>query len=94
MNFKDKPLEAFWDNPDENLPRHVPPELRRATYRKLQILDAAKTLQDLRVPPSNHLEKLNGDRSGQHSVRVNKRWRICFVWTEDGAKEVEFCDYH
>lgn len=64
------------------------------TYRKLQILSAAHALQDLRVPPSNHLEKLSHDRKGQYSIRVNDRFRLCFVWTDEGAKGVEFVDYH
>ena len=94
MYFKDRALELFWMDPDANPPRSVPPQLRRITYRKLQMLDAAHSIQDLRVPPSNHLEKLEGNRKGQYSIRVNKQWRLCFVWTEDGAREVEFDDYH
>jgi len=61
---------------------------------KLEILDAAETLQDLRIPPSNHLEKLTGDRSGQYSIRVNIRWRICFEWENGNAYRVEIVDYH
>jgi len=62
--------------------------------RKLQILDSAADLNDLRVPPGNRLEKLVGDRRGQHSIRINDQWRICFRWTEDGAHDVEIVDYH
>lgn len=58
------------------------------------MLDAAESLNDLRVPPGNRLEALKGDRSGQHSIRVNQQWRICFVWTEAGAQDVEIVDYH
>ncbi len=62
--------------------------------RKLVILDAAESLQDLRIPPGNRLEKLSGDREGQHSIRINERYRICFVWREGDAFEVEVVDYH
>ena len=94
MEFKDRDLELFWDDPDLNPPRRVPPQLRRILYRKLQMLDAAHDLRDLRIPPSNHLEKLQHDRAEQYSIRVNEQWRICCVWTMEGAKGVEFCDYH
>ena len=63
-------------------------------YRKLLMLDAAETLADLRVPPGNRLEALKGDRAGQHSIRVNDQWRICFTWTPAGAADVEITDYH
>ena len=62
--------------------------------RKLVILDAAETLEDLRVPPGNRLEKLRGDRAGQHSIRVNDQWRICFRWMAGNADDVEIVDYH
>ena len=94
MEFKDRELALFWIDPDGYPPPSVPPELRRKLYRKLQMLDAAFDLRDLRIPPSNHLEKLKYGRAGQHSIRVNDQWRLCFVWTSEGAKEVEFCDYH
>ena len=68
-------------------------ELQRAAYRKLMLLDAAETLDDLRIPPGNRLEKLSGDRQGFYSIRVNDQWRICFDWAE-GAYEVELIDYH
>ena len=61
---------------------------------KLAILDAAASIEDLRSPPSNRLEKLDGDRKGQHSIRINKQWRICFKWTASGPTDVEVCDYH
>ena len=94
MEFKDRDLEAFWEDPDMNPPRRIPSQLRRIVYRKLQMIDAAADLRDLRIPPSNHLEKLQRDRAGQHSIRVNDQWRLCFTWTAEGAKGVEFCDYH
>lgn len=94
MEFKDRDLEAFWEDPDMNPPRRIPSQLRRIVYRKLQMIDAAADLRDLRIPPSNHLEKLQHDRAEQHSIRVNDQWRLCFTWTPEGAKGVEFCDYH
>jgi len=62
--------------------------------RKLQMLDSAASLDSLRSPPGNRLEALSGKRSGQHSIRINKQWRVCFVWTEAGIYEVEVTDYH
>lgn len=94
MRFHDKDIEAFWDDPDAHPPRRVPPACRRMLYRKLQMLDAAHDIRDLRIPPNNRLEKLKGNRVGQYSIRVNDQWRLCFIWTSHGAEEVEFCDYH
>ncbi|PSB26816.1 type II toxin-antitoxin system RelE/ParE family toxin [Stenomitos frigidus] len=75
--------------------RHYPPDIQRIALRKLLILDAATSLNDLRVPPGNRLEKLVGDRQGQHSIRINHQWRIWFVWTnENNAVQVEIVDYH
>jgi len=62
--------------------------------RKLAMLNAAGRLEDLRVPPGNMLEALSGDRKGQHSIRINQQFRVCFVWTANGPKDVEICDYH
>jgi toxin HigB-1 len=62
--------------------------------RKLLVIDAAETLNDLRVPPGNRLERLRGDRAGQYSIRINDQWRICFTWTVAGAADVEITDYH
>ena len=75
-------------------PRRFPADLQRAMLRKLLILDAAERLEDLRVPPGNRLEKLRGDRVGQHSIRVNDQWRVCFRWQGSDAFEVEIVDYH
>ncbi|MGB8841939.1 MAG: type II toxin-antitoxin system RelE/ParE family toxin [Aliidongia sp.] len=69
-------------------------DLVRRAVRKLKQRNAATTLDDLRVPPGNHLEALDDDRAGQHSIRVNKQWRICFIWKDGHAYRVEFCDYH
>ena len=62
--------------------------------RKLDMLDAAKCLEDLRIPPANRLEQLKGDRAGQHSIRINAQWRICFIWANGAAHRVEIVDYH
>ena len=69
-------------------------EIIRSARRKLEIMEAATTLADLRIPPSNHLEKLKGDREGQYSIRINLQWRICFVWDNGDAFDVEIVDYH
>ncbi len=74
--------------------RRLSPDIQRKARIKLEILDAAEALQDLRVPPSNRLEKLSGDRQGQHSIRINDQWRICFVWQDGDAYRVEIVDYH
>lgn len=94
MKFKDSDIERFWIDPERFTPRRVPPNCRKALYRKLQILDAACDLRDLRIPPNNRLEKLKGDRAGQYSIRVNSQWRLCFAWTNKGPERIEFCDYH
>jgi len=72
----------------------LPPDLHRAALRKLRILDAATSLDDLRSPPANRLEKLAGERRGQHSIRINDQWRICFRWSDGDATDVEIVDYH
>jgi proteic killer suppression protein len=71
-----------------------PAELYRIAQRKLAMIDAATSLEDLRVPPSNHLESLRGDRKGEHSIRINDQWRICFIWKDGNAYGVEVTDYH
>lgn len=71
-----------------------PSDLVRAAQRKLAMIDAAVELRDLRSPPGNRLEALKGNRAGQHSIRINDQWRICFVWKDDGAHVVEIADYH
>ncbi len=67
---------------------------KKAAERKLTMLDSASDLKDLLSPPGNRLERLKGDRAGQHSIRINDQWRICFVWKSDGPYEVEITDYH
>lgn len=75
-------------------PKGFPADLLRPTIRKLTMIEAAIVLEDLRSPPGNRLEALKGDRKGQHSIRINDQWRICFVWTDAGAENVEIVDYH
>jgi len=70
------------------------PDVHRIALRKLLLLDAAEKLEDLRMPPGNRLEKIIGNRQGQHSIRVNDQWRVCFRWSEGDAYEVEIVDYH
>ena len=69
-------------------------DVQRIAYRKLVVIDAAESINDLRIPPGNRLEKLKGNREGQHSIRVNERWRICFRWKAGDAYDVEITDYH
>ena len=74
--------------------RRLPEDIQRRAQRKLMILNNAMNLNDLRVPPGNRLEAMSGDREGQHSIRINEQWRICFVWDEGDAYQVEIVDYH
>lgn len=89
--FRDKSTAALFAGKP---PRRVPPDLRKRAREKLDLLHSARTLEDLRVPPANRLESLEGRRNGQHSVRVNDQWRICFQWHDGDAFEVELVDYH
>ncbi|MBW9089175.1 type II toxin-antitoxin system RelE/ParE family toxin [Rhizobium wenxiniae] len=77
-----------------NVPKGFPADLARRAVRKLAMIESARELTDLRSPPGNHLEALKADRRGQHSIRINDQWRICFVWTDAGAENVEIVDYH
>ena len=90
-SFGDRETERLWRR--EHV-RSLDPRVLRTALRKLAILDAAVTLDDLRVPPGNRLEALKGDRRGQHSIRINDQWRICFTWTDTGPEDVEIVDYH
>ena len=74
--------------------RRLPPDIQRRARIRLQRVVAATVLSDLRVPPSHRLEALRGDRPGQHSIRINDQWRVCFIWTDQGAMEIEVVDYH
>ncbi|MCG3133297.1 MAG: hypothetical protein HMLKMBBP_00422 [Planctomycetes bacterium] len=75
-------------------PRAFPADIYQRAYRKLAILATAARLDDLRAPPGNRLEALRRDRAGQHSIRINDQWRVCFVWRDGGAEQVEVVDYH
>ena len=90
-NFKDKEAESIFNRQRS---RRLPPDIQQVALRKLRMLNRAQNLQDLRVPPANRLERLSGNRAGQHSIRINDQWRICFVWTESGPDGVEIVDYH
>jgi proteic killer suppression protein len=92
-------IRSFRDKQTENIFRRervkgFSQDVRRASLRKLLILDAAESLDDLRVPPGNRLEQLKGKRKGQYSIRVNDQWRVCFVWSDGDADDVEITDYH
>ena len=94
-----KMIKEFADSKSEKLfsgqrPRRLPSQILKRALIKLSVLDAADSLEDLRVPPGNRLEKLKGNRSGEHSIRINDQWRICFKWREGDAYSVEIADYH
>ena len=91
MSFRDEDTESLWRTGKS---RRIPANLRRVAARKLMILNAALAIENLRVPPGNHLEELERDRKGQHSIRVNDQYRVCFVWREGNAYDVEIVDYH
>jgi len=90
-SFKCKETEKLFHG---RFSRRIPRDIQRFASRKLEILAAAGELKSLRIPPSNHLEKLKGDRSGQYSIRINGQWRICFTWKGGNAHGVEIVDYH
>ena len=95
VDFEDKGTEDVYNGINSRQARKtLPVELRRIALRKFYFLENAVNLEDLRMPPGNHLEILHGDRRGQHSIRINDRYRICFVWCEKGPKRVEVVDYH
>ena len=90
-SFADRETALVWNG---RRSRRLPSDIQNVALRKLRMLNQAKTLDDVRVPPANHLESLKGKRRGQHSIRINRQWRICFVWTEGGPEHVEIVDYH
>ncbi len=90
-SFNDKETEKVYGR---EVSRKLPEEIQQVALRKLRMINNAKNLNDLRIPPANNLEKLKGDREGQHSVRINDQWRICFKWKDGDAHEVEITDYH
>jgi proteic killer suppression protein len=90
-SFRDRKAERLFHRDHV---KELPPSIHRAALRKLRILHRATRLQDLRVPPSNRLESLKGNRSGQYSIRINDQFRICFRWSSGDAFDVEIVDYH
>ncbi len=90
---RDSETEKVWRG---QFSRHLPNQIQAIARRKLRMLNNARTLDDLRLPPANHLEleRLAGDREGQWSIRINDQWRVCFVWADGNAEQVEICDYH
>jgi proteic killer suppression protein len=91
QSFADEQTRKVWAR--EHV-RHFGPDLQRMAQKKLRLLNAAETINDMRIPPGNRLEKLSGDRNGQYSIRINDQYRICFIWTAAGPSEVQIVDYH
>jgi proteic killer suppression protein len=89
--FASRETEIIWRG---EVSRKLPRDIQQVALRKLFMLDKAQTLNDLRIPPANRLEALKDDRKGQHSIRINDQWRICFMWTENGPSSVAIIDYH
>jgi proteic killer suppression protein len=89
--FRSKETEKIYNR---EISKKLPIDIQRTALKKLWMLDAAPDINSLRIPPSNHLEALKGERKGQHSIRINKQWRICFVWNNGDAFDVEIVDYH
>ena len=90
-SFADPETGLIWSG---RRSRRLPPDIQAGALRKLRMLNQARDLNDLRVPPGNRLEALRGDRRGSYSIRINDQWRICFVWTDAGPSGVEIVDYH
>jgi proteic killer suppression protein len=90
-SFNDREAEKIWAG---EVSKRLPGDIQAVARRKLRMLNNAGTLEDLRIPPANRLEALKGGRKGQHSIRINDQWRICFVWKGDDAFNVEIVDYH
>ena len=91
QDFADRETERIWSGLRS---RKLPIDIQLVALRKLRLLNQARVLNDLRVPPGNRLEPLRGDRDGLHSIRINQQWRICFHWSEGGGSRVEIADYH
>lgn len=91
VSFKDKETKKIWK---QEYSKKLPTDIQRIGLRKLIIINSAKDLEDLRIPPRNKLEKLEGNREGQYSIRINDQWRICFYWKNGAASSVEITDYH
>jgi len=91
VSFRDTETATIWEG---RRSRRLPTDIQTVALRKLRLINNARTLDDLRVPPGNRLESLGRDRRGQHSIRINDQWRICFVWRDGHAHQVEIVDYH
>jgi len=91
VSFRDRETERLWQSGRN---RHLPADLQVRAFKRLAILNAAVTLDNLKVPPGNQLEALRGNRAGQYSIRINDQYRVCFVWRDGNAFEVEIVDYH
>jgi proteic killer suppression protein len=91
VSFRDTETATIWEG---RRSRRLPGDIQSVALRKLRLINNAKRLDDLRVPPGNRLEALQAERHGQHSIRINDQWRICFVWREGHAHQVEIVDYH
>jgi proteic killer suppression protein len=91
VSFADRETASVWEG---RRSRRLPTDIQSVALRKLRLVNNARRLDDLRVPPGNRLETLRGDRIGRHSIRVNDQWRICFIWRDGNAHEVEIVDYH
>ncbi len=89
--FKDWEAEKIFNREKS---RKVPQDIQRVAFRKLRMIENAETLDDLKIPPSNRLEKLKGDRAGKYSIRINDKYRVCFEWHDNNAFKVEIVDYH
>mgnify|MGYP003406454572 CR=1 FL=1 len=95
VSFHDSGTEDIFNGLNTREARQTcPQQLWRIAARKLDILDKVESLEELKEPPGNNLETLSGDRSGQHSIRINRQYRICFIWTSNGPTDVEIVDYH
>jgi proteic killer suppression protein len=95
VSFKDKATEDIFNGEPSRASRKVCPQtIQRVAARKLDQLDSVVSLEELKVPPGNRLEALSGNRKGQHSIRINNQFRICFCWGESGPEKVEITDYH
>jgi proteic killer suppression protein len=91
QSFADAETSLVWTG---RRSRRLPSDIQSVALRKLRLLNQARNLNDLRIPPGNRLEALKADRQGQHSIRINDQWRICFVWDEGGPRDVQIVDYH
>jgi proteic killer suppression protein len=89
--FKCKETEKIFNR---SYSKKLPRDIQRIAFRKLRMIERSKTLTDLKIPPANRLKMLSGQRKGQYSIRINDQWRVCFIWIDNNALEVEITDYH